>query len=100
MKCTVLRSSEKDFTYIYLLEGHDFDDLPVALKKVFGEPGFVMDLELSAERKLAYEDVLQVMQNLGEQGYHLQMPPQSDDTGLLELPDKKPTLFDDEDYRP
>ncbi len=91
MKCSVIRSSLKDFTYIYLLAGHAYDDLPVALKKVFGEPAFVMDLELTADRKLAYEDVDQVMQNLSEQGYHLQMPPQEDTTGLLELPAKKKT---------
>jgi len=93
MKCSVVRSSLKDFTYIYLLAGHDFDDLPVALKKVFGEPEFVMDLELTPDRKLAYEDVSQVMQNLAEQGYHLQMPPQEDATGLLQLPEKKETLL-------
>lgn len=88
MKCSVIRSSLKEFTYIYLLAGHDFDDLPEPLKNVFGEPEFVMNLELTAERKLAYEDVNQVMQSLTEQGYHLQMPPQEDATGLLELPDK------------
>ena len=92
MKCSVVRSSLKDFTYVYLLEGHDFDDLPVALKKVFGEPEFVMNLELTPERKLAYEDVNRVLQNLAEQGYHLQMPPQEDATGLLQLPEKKETL--------
>ena len=89
MKCSVVRSGLKDFTYIYLLDGHDFENLPLALRKVFGEPEFVMDLELSPERKLALEDVEQVMQNLAEQGYHLQMPPQEDTTGLLQLPDKK-----------
>ena len=93
MKCYVVRSSMKDFTYIYLLEGHDFDDLPVSLKKVFGEPEFVMNLELSPERKLAYEDVSEVMNNLSEKGYHLQMPPQEDVTGLLQLPEKKETLL-------
>jgi uncharacterized protein YcgL (UPF0745 family) len=93
MKCSVLRSSKKDFTYVYLLDGQDFDDLPIALKKVFGEPEQVMDLELSAERKLAYEDVNQVMQNLAEHGYHLQMPPQEDATGLLELPEKEKKLL-------
>ena len=93
MKCSVVRSSLKDFTYIYLLAGHDFDDLPVALKRVFGEPEFVMGLELTPDRKLAYEDIKQVMQNLTEQGYHLQMPPQEDATGLLQLPDKKETLL-------
>lgn len=93
MKSTVLRSSKKDFTYIYLLAGHDFDDLPIALKKIFGEPEFVMNLELTPDRKLAYEDIIQVMQNLTEHGYHLQMPPQEDATGLLQLPDKNEKLL-------
>lgn len=93
MKCTVFRSSLKDFTYIYLSEDSEFDDLPISLRKVFGEPGFVMSLELTPQRKLAYEDVNQVMQNLAEQGYHLQMPPKEDATGLLELPDKKEKLL-------
>ena len=88
MKCSVVRSSLKDFTYVYLRAGHDFDDLPAELRQVFGQPEFVMDLELAPERKLAYEDVSQVMQNLSEQGYHLQMPPQEDTTGLLQLPGK------------
>jgi uncharacterized protein YcgL (UPF0745 family) len=87
MKCTVFRSSLKDFTYIYLLAGHDFDDLPDSLRDVFGEPEVVMDLELTPERKLAYSDVKQVMENLSEQGYHLQLPPKEDATGLLDLPD-------------
>ena len=93
MKCSVIRSSLKDFTYIYLAENHQFDDLPVALMKVFGEPEFVMTLELTPDRKLAYENVETVMQNLTDQGYHLQMPPTDDPTGLLELPEKKETLL-------
>ncbi len=82
----MFRSSQKDFTYIYLLAGHDFDDLPDTLKELFGQPEFVMDLKLTPERKLAYSDVKQVMQNLSEQGYHLQLPPKEDATGLLDLP--------------
>jgi uncharacterized protein YcgL (UPF0745 family) len=93
MKCSVVRSSLKDFTYIYILAEFDFDDLPIALKSVFGEPEFVMDLVLSADRKLAYEDVNQVMQNLAEQGYHLQMPPKEDATGLLDLPEQREKLL-------
>ncbi len=93
MECTVLRSDRKDFTYIYLKEGCEFDDLPHTLRKVFGDYRVVMMLSLTAERKLAYEDVSTVMKNLTEHGYHLQMPPQEDATGLLELPEKKKTLF-------
>ena len=88
MKCSVVRSSLKDFTYIYLLAGQDFDDLPVALKKLFGEPEFVMNLELTPGRKLAYADINQVMQNLAESGFYLQMPPREDATGLLDLPEQ------------
>jgi uncharacterized protein YcgL (UPF0745 family) len=93
MKCSVFRSGLKDYTYIYLRDGHKFEDLPIALVKIFGEPEFVLALDLTAERKLAYEDVNQVMKSLQEDGYHLQMPPQEDATGLLELPEKKKTLF-------
>lgn len=93
MQCSVYRSSLKDFTYIYLLEDHEYDDLPASLIAVFGEPVLVMSLQLSPERKLAYEDVNQVMENLAEKGYHLQLPPQEDKTGWLDLPEKKETLL-------
>ena len=93
MRCTVVRSSLKAYTYIYLLEGEDFGDLPDSLKTVFGEPEFVMDLELTPQRKLANGDVNQVMENLADKGYHLQLPPQEDESGLLDLPEKKETLL-------
>ena len=69
MKCTVIRSSLKDFTYIYLSEETQFEDLPNSLQQVFGEPEFVMTLELTPDRKLAYEDTEKVMQNLLEKAH-------------------------------
>ena len=93
MKCAVFRSNLKDFTYIYLIDGYEFDDLPDALRKVFGEPQRVMDLDLNPARKLAYEDVNQVMANLAEHGYHLQLPPTEDQTGWLDLPAKREPLL-------
>jgi uncharacterized protein YcgL (UPF0745 family) len=93
MKCTVIRSSLKDFTYIYLSEETQFEDLPESLQKVFGEPEFVMSLVLTPDRKLAYENTDKVIQNLREKGFHLQMPPTNDPTGLLDLPEKKETLL-------
>ena len=93
MKCSVWKSPSKGFTYIYLANGYQFDDLPTALRSAFGEPELVMELELTPGRKLAYEDIDQVRHNLAEQGYHLQLPPNDDPTGVLELPDKKETLL-------
>lgn len=92
MKCKVWKSSRKEYTYIYLAPGMDFDDLPSSLRDVFGEPEFVMGLDFTPTRRLAYADASVVRENLSEQGYHLQLPPQEDATGLLELIDKKETL--------
>jgi hypothetical protein len=92
MKCSVWKSPRKAFTYIYLAHGHDFGELPPQLKAAFGEPEFVMDLELTPDRRLAYEDTAEVRVNLLNSGYHLQMPPTDDPTGLLELTDNKEIL--------
>ena len=93
MNCTVFRSGLKAYTYVFLRDGMAWEDLPVALQKVFGEPVFVMKLKLTPERKLANEDVEQVIMNLSAHGYHLQLPPTEDPDGWLQLPPKKDTLL-------
>lgn len=75
MNCSVFRSRRKDYTYLYLAEGWKLEDLPPELLATFGSPEFVIDLQLSPERKLASEDVEQVIAHLNEVGYHLQLPP-------------------------
>ena len=72
--CSVYKSRKKLDTYLYLPRGAELAQLPAGLKAVFGEPEFVFDLELYPGRTLAQEDVMVVMRNLREQGYHLQMP--------------------------
>lgn len=83
MNCSVFRSSRKDYTYLYLAEGCSLQDLPDSLIGTFGTPEFVIDLELSPERKLASEDVLEVIENLREQGFHLQLPPGDQEGDLI-----------------
>ena len=73
--CKVFRSDKKAETYLYLAKGGEFADLPRELQQTFGEPAFVMNLELSTDRKLARVDVEKVMQGLQESGYYLQLPP-------------------------
>ena len=48
--------------------------IPEALLKLVGELEHVMDLDLRPERKLALEDTAEVLRNLEERGWHLQMP--------------------------
>lgn len=75
LACWVYKSPRKDEMYLYLAADGGFDAIPEALLKQFGQPIFVMELELHTERNLAREDVSKVMANLQNQGFHLQMPP-------------------------
>ena len=73
MLCHIYRSNLKIDTYLYLLEKDDFSIIPEALLRVFGPPEFSFSFDLTQERKLAKEDSAEVLENLKEQGYHLQL---------------------------
>jgi uncharacterized protein YcgL (UPF0745 family) len=74
--CTVYRSGRKAETYLYLAQGHAFEDLPPDLRRAFGEPSFVMHLNLGADRRLARVDTHSVLKHLETEGYYLQLPPE------------------------
>jgi uncharacterized protein YcgL (UPF0745 family) len=61
--------------YLYVDEETGLESVPEDLLSEFGEASLVLDLELTAEKKLAKEDIIVVMQHIKEHGYHLQMPP-------------------------
>lgn len=75
MNCRIFRSERKSETYLYLLRELDFDDLPGDLRSAFGEPVFVMNLEITPSKQLARVDVEQVLSSLEEDGFYLQLPP-------------------------
>ena len=75
VRCWVYRSRRKDETYLYLPEKDQFDSVPEALLKAFGEPKFVMQLELHKHRPLARVDVAEVIKAMADPGFYLQMPP-------------------------
>jgi uncharacterized protein YcgL (UPF0745 family) len=76
MYCVIYKSKKKQDTYLYVAAKDDFDAVPETLLGLLGEPVYVMELDLSQIRKLAQEDIEQVMKNLQERGWHLQLPPQ------------------------
>jgi hypothetical protein len=78
MQCAIYKSRRKPDTYLYLATKDDFSNIPDALLKLLGEPVHIMDLELRPDRKLAREDTAEVLRNLQEQGWHLQMPRRDD----------------------
>ena len=73
MLCHIYRSNRKIDTYLYLLEKDDFSQVPEALMQVFGPPEFSFSFDLTKDRQLAKEDSAEVLENLREQGYHLQL---------------------------
>ncbi len=75
MKCQIFRSDRKSETYLYLSADSLFEDLPADLQDTFGEPVFVMTLELSSKSKLARVETHSVLESLNERGYFLQLPP-------------------------
>ncbi|MDD1613956.1 MAG: YcgL domain-containing protein [Methylococcaceae bacterium] len=76
MQCFIYKSLKKDYLYLYIVNKDDFSKVPDALLNNFGKMEFVMDMELSPERKLAREDAGKVIENLKEQGFFVQLPPQ------------------------
>ncbi len=60
-------------TFHYLQQKDDFSEVPQDLLQVFGEPEFSFSFNLTLERKLAKEDTSEVLDNLQNQGYHLEL---------------------------
>ncbi|MBT3711696.1 MAG: YcgL domain-containing protein [Gammaproteobacteria bacterium] len=73
--CDVYRSSKKPDIYLYVAKSDGLSRVPEELLGTFGTPEHVILFKLTPERKLAKEDTQKVIQNLVEQGYHLQLPP-------------------------
>ena len=75
MICHIFRSPKKQEIYLYLVDKNGSDELDEQLKNVFGEPEFVMVINLAKRENLARVDIGQVKADLKDKGYYLQMPP-------------------------
>ena len=60
--------------YIYLAEKDDFSRVPAEIMRSLGKTELAMELELTADKKLAREDASAVINNLETNGFHLQLP--------------------------
>ena len=75
MLCFIYKSLKKEELYLYLDKKDDFSALPETLLQNFGKLEFVMELELTPERKLARENSAKVLAGLQERGFFVQLPP-------------------------
>lgn len=78
MNCHIYKSSRTTDMYLFVAQPDDLERLdPVVLER-FGNPIFVMTLDLSDDRQLARTDSKTVLNNIQRLGFHLQMPPHAD----------------------
>jgi len=75
MHAYVYKSLKKADTYVYLAARDDFARLPPPVLERLGRLQFVLEVELTPERKLAREDAMAVREHLATRGFHLQLPP-------------------------
>jgi len=75
MQSYIYKSLKKDELYLYLQKKDDFSIIPEPLLNSLGKIEFVMELEITPERKLAREDVKKVIAGLQDKGFFIQMPP-------------------------
>ena len=73
--CQVFKSPHKEEMYLYVEKSRGLVDVPEALLARFGEPQPVMMVMLDPERKLARANTAEVLVDIAEQGFYLQMPP-------------------------
>jgi uncharacterized protein YcgL (UPF0745 family) len=78
MQCVVYKSLRQFDYYLFVKKDDGFSRLPDGLKRILGVLEKVIDLDLDEKRTLAQADVLEVIQQIEEKGYFLQMPPGSD----------------------
>mgnify|MGYP002735390857 FL=1 len=75
MQAYVYKSRRQGDTYVFLAARDDFSCLPAPLRSQLGTLGFVLEVELTPDRKLARKDSAVVRRNLAERGFHIQRPP-------------------------
>ncbi|WP_342455232.1 ribonuclease D [Spartinivicinus poritis] len=84
---SIYKSPNKDEMYLYAAKQAKLSEVPEALLQLFGKPEHVMDLLLTPEKSLARVEASQVMKDIDEKGFYLQMPPAKDDY-LIEFPEE------------
>jgi len=75
MQCFIHKSLKKEFLYLYTVSKDDFSAIPEELLTNLGKIEFVMELELTEDRKLAKEDASKVLSSLITKSYFIQLPP-------------------------
>ena len=75
MKCVVYKGSGKPGAYLYIQKEGNFSHVPKSLLDLMGHLELVISLDVTANSTLAQACVEDVLRQLGDKGYYLQLPP-------------------------
>jgi hypothetical protein len=78
MHAFVYKSLRKADTFVYLATRDGHDALPPDVRAQLGGLEFVLEVELTPERRLARVDAAKVRDALADRGFFIQMPPPPD----------------------
>ncbi|WP_343232490.1 YcgL domain-containing protein [Motiliproteus sediminis] len=84
MICSVYKSTRKDEMYLYVDKREELQRVPEPLLEMFGAAKQAMTLLITPEKKLARADAQEVLAQIRDKGYYLQMPPAKEEY-LLDL---------------
>jgi uncharacterized protein YcgL (UPF0745 family) len=73
--CQIFKSNRNPEMYLYVEKKVGLAEIPASLLKRFGDPEPLMIVLLDANKKLARANAVQVMQEISDNGFYLQMPP-------------------------
>ncbi len=76
LHCYIYKSARRAETFLFVRVENDFSPVPAPLLEALGMLHKVMDLELTPDRKLARGNATQIIKDLRQTGFHLQLPPQ------------------------
>ncbi|SDL44104.1 hypothetical protein SAMN05192555_104225 [Franzmannia pantelleriensis] len=82
--CEIFKSSRKDELYLYVDKRQGLAEVPEPLLEHFGTPLPVTTMLLTADKRLARAEASEVMAQIAEKGFYLQMPP-AKEAYLLDL---------------
>ena len=75
MKCLVYKGSRKPDAYLYIQQEGDFSQVPESLLDLMGSLQLVTPLDLTPDSTLAQARAEEVLQQLEDRGFYLQLPP-------------------------
>lgn len=75
MLCAVYKSIRKPQTYIFVAKRDDFSQVPAPLLEQFGPPQLLSVLNLTENSKMAIAQAKNVIKQVTELGFYLQLPP-------------------------